>query len=205
MPDNHKILFVSFGMIALTALTSLAARRLRIPQSILLVVVGAALAFAPHFPTVSLHPDLVLLVLLPPLLYYSGVGMSWRGFKRNLRAIMLLAVGCAVECTLARHVEIHIDTERQRGNQDHLIRGACATPYPKGDADGQKPRLHSGVSPRRPGTSRLLYQQQQLLCHAAGRPKRRAGPPPAVEPIPRGGRRNPMVHAVGLLAQIMYN
>jgi CPA1 family monovalent cation:H+ antiporter len=45
---------------------------------------------------VALYPDLVLLVLLPPLLYTSGVGMSWRGFKKNLRAIMLLAVGCVL-------------------------------------------------------------------------------------------------------------
>ena len=45
-------------MIAMTALTSLAARRMRVPQSILLVVVGAALAFAPRFPAVKLDPDL---------------------------------------------------------------------------------------------------------------------------------------------------
>jgi CPA1 family monovalent cation:H+ antiporter len=83
-------------MIAMTALTSLAARRMRVPQSILLVVVGAALAFAPRFPAVKLNPDLVLLLLLPPLLYYSGVGMSWRGFRKYLRPIMLMAVGCVL-------------------------------------------------------------------------------------------------------------
>jgi len=91
-----RILLIGFLTVALTALTSLAARRLRIPQSILLVLVGAAVAFAPGFARISLPPDLVLLVLLPPLLYTSGVGMSWRGFKRNLRPIMLLAVGCVL-------------------------------------------------------------------------------------------------------------
>lgn len=96
MFDAEKAALICCAMMALTGLTSLAARRLRIPQSILLVVVGAALAFAPHFPAIELHPDLVLLLLLPPLLYYSGVGMSWRGFKQNLRAIMLLAVGCVI-------------------------------------------------------------------------------------------------------------
>jgi len=83
-------------MIAMTALTSLAARRMRVPQSILLVVVGAALAFAPRFPAVKLDPELVLLLLLPPLLYFSGVGMSWRGFRKYLRPIMLMAVGCVL-------------------------------------------------------------------------------------------------------------
>jgi CPA1 family monovalent cation:H+ antiporter len=89
-------LWVAFAMVALTALTSLGARRFRVPQSILLVLVGGALAFAPRFPRVTLHPDLFLLLLLPPLLYTSGVGMSWRGFRRNLRPIMLLAVGCVL-------------------------------------------------------------------------------------------------------------
>jgi CPA1 family monovalent cation:H+ antiporter len=96
MSNNDFNLFVAFAMIAMTALTSLVARRLRVPQSILLVSVGAALAFLPKFPRVTLHPDFVLLLLLPPLLYSSGVGMSWRGFKKNLRPIMLMAVGCVL-------------------------------------------------------------------------------------------------------------
>jgi CPA1 family monovalent cation:H+ antiporter len=96
MQDNTATLLIAFLMIALTALTSLVARRLLLPQSILLVVVGGVLAFIPGFPKVTLHPDFVLLLLLPPLLYTSGVGMSWRGFKKNLRSIMLLAVGCVL-------------------------------------------------------------------------------------------------------------
>jgi len=96
MSNNDFNLFVAFAMIVMTALTSLVARRLRVPQSILLVSVGAAVAFLPKFPRVTLHPDFVLLLLLPPLLYAAGVGMSWRGFKKNLRAIMLMAVGCVL-------------------------------------------------------------------------------------------------------------
>jgi len=93
---TDAVLWIAFAMIAMTALTSLAARRMRVPQSILLVVVGAALASAPRFPAVKLEPDLVLLLLLPPLLYFSGVGMSWRGFRKYLRPIMLMAVGCVL-------------------------------------------------------------------------------------------------------------
>jgi CPA1 family monovalent cation:H+ antiporter len=96
-PDHTiSILWIAFAMVAMTALTSLAARRLRVPQAILLVVVGAAVAFAPGVPVLEMDPELVLLVLLPPLLYSSGVGMSWRGFKNNLRPILLLAVGCVL-------------------------------------------------------------------------------------------------------------
>lgn len=105
-------LWIAFAMIAMTALTSLVARRMRVPQSILLVVVGAVLAFAPRFPAVRLNPELVLLLLLPPLLYFSGVGMSWRGFRKNLRPIMLLAVGCvlftASVVAAATHFLLHL-------------------------------------------------------------------------------------------------
>jgi len=96
MNGGISVLIVALVMVAVTAATNLAARRLHVAQSILLVLVGAALAFAPRFPQVALHPDLVLLGLLPPLLYSSGVGMSWRGFKRNLSSIMLLAIGCVL-------------------------------------------------------------------------------------------------------------
>jgi Na+/H+ antiporter len=87
---------IAFGLVAITAASALAARRLHIAFSIVLVLVGLALGFMPFIPQVALKPDLVLTLLLPPLLYSSGVGMSWRGFKADLRAILQLAVGCVV-------------------------------------------------------------------------------------------------------------
>jgi Na+/H+ antiporter len=87
---------IGFALVAITAASALAARRLHIPYSIVLVLVGAALGFTPFMPRVELRPDLVLTLLLPPLLYSSGVGMSWRGFKADLRPILQLAVGAVV-------------------------------------------------------------------------------------------------------------
>lgn len=87
---------IAFGLIAVTAGSALAARRLHVPFSIVLVLVGLALGFMPFMPQVELRPDLVLSLLLPPLLYTSGVGMSWRGFRNDLRAILQLAVGAVV-------------------------------------------------------------------------------------------------------------
>jgi CPA1 family monovalent cation:H+ antiporter len=107
MDNTGLALLIGFAMVATTALTSLGARRMRVPQSILLVLVGAALAFVPRLPFVRLDPQIVLLLLLPPLLYTSGVGMSWRGFKKNLRAIMLLAVGCVLFTAFAVAAATH--------------------------------------------------------------------------------------------------
>jgi CPA1 family monovalent cation:H+ antiporter len=61
-----------------------------------MLVAGVALAFLPGLPPVTLDPDLVLLLLLPPLLYFSGVSMSWRSFRASVRPILLLAIGCVL-------------------------------------------------------------------------------------------------------------
>jgi monovalent cation/hydrogen antiporter len=93
---DHSVLWLVLVLCAVVTALSVAARRLRVASPILMLVAGAVLAFVPGIPTVSLDPDLVLLLLLPPLLYSSGVSMSWRGFRSNLRPILLLAVGCVL-------------------------------------------------------------------------------------------------------------
>jgi len=80
---------------------AVAARRLRIPPAILLVLTGIVLALIPGLPRLELSPEFALLVVLPPLIYASAVAMSWREFKFNLRPISLLAVGCVLFTTVA--------------------------------------------------------------------------------------------------------
>jgi CPA1 family monovalent cation:H+ antiporter len=87
---------IGFALVAVTAASALAARRLAVPLSIVLVLVGLALSFMPFMPEVALRPELVLTLLLPPLLYSAGVNMSWRGFRAELRPILQLAVGLVV-------------------------------------------------------------------------------------------------------------
>ncbi len=83
-------------LLAVLAGTALLARRIDIAPAILLLVVGIALAFVPGMPSLELPPELVLLMVLPPLIYSASVAMSWREFKFNLRPIILLAVGCVI-------------------------------------------------------------------------------------------------------------
>ena len=73
-------------LLAVLVLVAVVAQRLKTAPSILLVVAGIALALVPGLPPVELAPELVLLVLLPPLIYSAGVSMSWREFRFNLRA-----------------------------------------------------------------------------------------------------------------------
>ena len=94
-------------MLALLAAVAVAAKRLKVAPSILLVVAGIGIAFIPGLPKVELAPEFVLLVLLPPLIYSAGVAMSWREFRFNLRPIALLAFGCVVFTTCAVAAAAH--------------------------------------------------------------------------------------------------
>ena len=86
---------------------ALIARRLNTAPSIVLVIAGVALALVPGLPRIELAPELVLLVILPPLIYSAGVAMSWREFRFNLRPITLLAFGCVVFTTCAVAAAAH--------------------------------------------------------------------------------------------------
>jgi CPA1 family monovalent cation:H+ antiporter len=95
------------ALLAVVAAVGVLAARLAIPQSILLVLAGVLLALVPGLPTVELAPDLVLLLVLPPVIYASAVAMSWRDFLFNLRPISLLAVGCVAFTTVAVAASAH--------------------------------------------------------------------------------------------------
>ncbi|HET7850334.1 MAG TPA: cation:proton antiporter, partial [Pseudolabrys sp.] len=94
-------------MLAVLAAVDVAARQLKIAPSILLVVAGIGMALIPGLPQITLAPELVLLVILPPLIYSAGVSMSWREFRFNLRPITLLAFGCVVFTTCAVAAAAH--------------------------------------------------------------------------------------------------
>ena len=87
-------------LIAIAAVAVIAVR-IDIPASILLVITGVALALLPGLPAVQISPEVVLLLVLPPVIYSSAVAMSWREFRFNLRPISLLAIGCVVFTTVA--------------------------------------------------------------------------------------------------------
>src|ERR1044071_4309845 len=94
-------------LLAALAGVALLARRVHIAPAVLLLLSGIALAFIPGMPLVELPPELVLLVVLPPLIYSASVAMSWREFRFNLRPIILLSVGCVIFTATAVAVATH--------------------------------------------------------------------------------------------------
>jgi CPA1 family monovalent cation:H+ antiporter len=69
------------------------ARRMGLPDPVLLVVGGAALAFIPQTPQIRIAPEIVFTVLLPPILYQAALHLPWTEFRESLRPILILAVG----------------------------------------------------------------------------------------------------------------
>ena len=104
MQHTFQTILLMLGVLAGVAVL---ARRLRIAPSILLVATGVGVALIPGRTTIELAPEVVLLMILPPLIYSAAVAMSWREFRSNLRPIGLLAVGCVVFTAVAIAVAMH--------------------------------------------------------------------------------------------------
>src|SRR6201986_4481303 len=88
---NYILVLLLALLFAVAAVAGLA-RRLAISYPIVLVIFGLLCSLLPHVPRVPLPPELVFLVILPPLLYVAAWQTSWREFKYNLVSISSLAV-----------------------------------------------------------------------------------------------------------------
>src|SRR5207244_11403743 len=80
-------------LLAVLAGTALLAKRTNTAPAILLLLAGTALAFVPGMPSLELPPELVLLLVLPPLIYSASVAVSRREFPLKLGFLSTRAVG----------------------------------------------------------------------------------------------------------------
>jgi Na+/H+ antiporter len=77
------------------------AKRLGIPYPILFVLGGLLIGFLPDLPRLTLDPDFIFFIFLPPLLYIQAFNTSWRDFSREIGPILFLAVGLVAVTTVA--------------------------------------------------------------------------------------------------------
>jgi CPA1 family monovalent cation:H+ antiporter len=98
---------IILGLLVVVAAFAWLAARLRIPYPILLVIAGLGIGFIPGLPRVTLRPDLVFLLFLPPILYYAGLLTNWRDFKNDAGPISMLAVGLVLFTTCAVALVAH--------------------------------------------------------------------------------------------------
>lgn len=92
----HSIELIFLLLLLFVAGLAALAKRFKTPYPIILVIGGLLLSFFPRVPRVELNPDIVFLVILPPLLFSSAFATSWRDFRYNLFSISMLALGLVV-------------------------------------------------------------------------------------------------------------
>ncbi|KUG09051.1 Na+/H+ antiporter [Solirubrum puertoriconensis] len=94
----HELELIIGLLVAITVLAEVA-ERIRLPYPVLLVLAGIGIGLVPGLPRIELHPDVVFLIFLPPLLYAAAWNTSWTEFKAARRPIFLLALGCVLFST----------------------------------------------------------------------------------------------------------
>ncbi len=101
-PYMHS-LFIDYVYLVLIILALvMVANKLRLPYPIILVIGGLALSFTAKFSKITIDPELVFFIFLPPLLYEAAWQISWKEFWKWRRIItsfaflIILITSCVV-------------------------------------------------------------------------------------------------------------
>lgn len=89
----HNTLLQVLGLLFVVMLLVMLAKRIKIAYPIFLVIAGLFITVIPGTPVLSLDPELIFLIFLPPLLYEAAWFTSWKRFWQWKRPIGLLAFG----------------------------------------------------------------------------------------------------------------
>jgi monovalent cation/hydrogen antiporter len=89
----HAVELAALFVLLLVTAFAAVARKLQAPYPIVMVAGGLLLSLVPGVPVITLDPELIFLVVLPPLLYSAGWAASWRELSRSLVSVALLAIG----------------------------------------------------------------------------------------------------------------
>ncbi len=92
---------IILALVVLATVTAAFAGRLRVPAPSLLVLAGLVAGLLPGVPRVTVTPDIVSLVVLPPLLYAAGQELSLRDLRAVWRPVGVLATGLVLASAVA--------------------------------------------------------------------------------------------------------
>ncbi|MCA9969482.1 MAG: cation:proton antiporter, partial [Anaerolineales bacterium] len=71
-------------LLSIAALVAILIRRIRLPYTVALVMVGLVLSFFPNFLGFSASSDLIIAILVPPLLFEATLHIKWASLKEDL-------------------------------------------------------------------------------------------------------------------------
>ncbi len=91
------------GVVLLTP----AAEKVRVPQPVLLTIFGLVVALVLPSTELDVHPELILPVVLPPLLFAATQRTTVNDFREHAGAVLLLAVGLTLSTVAVVAVVAH--------------------------------------------------------------------------------------------------
>jgi len=97
----HENLLLIMALFFAMALLYLLSQRLKISYPILLVIGGLGISFIPAVLDISIDPDIVFLIFLPPLLFEAAWYTSWNSFWEWKRSIFSMGFGLTFATSLA--------------------------------------------------------------------------------------------------------
>ena len=103
MDEFKVVIFLMAILISLTAIVN----KKKFPFPILLVAAGFVIGFVPQLPDLGLDPDVVFIIILPPLLYDAASKTSWHEFRTAIRPISALAITLVFFTTVAVAITAH--------------------------------------------------------------------------------------------------
>jgi monovalent cation/hydrogen antiporter len=89
----HSVELLFLLLLIFVAALAALAKRFQIPYPIVLVIGGVILSVFPRGPHIELNPNVVFLLVLPPLLFSAAFVTSWHSFRQNFVSIAMLAFG----------------------------------------------------------------------------------------------------------------
>ncbi|MFC5408690.1 Na+/H+ antiporter [Larkinella bovis] len=96
--ENYSIVLIIMAiMIVLSAVAS----RIRLPYPILLVLAGITIGYLPGIPAITLNPEVIFLIFLPPLLYDAAFNISFKELRSNWATVSSLAISLVFLTTTA--------------------------------------------------------------------------------------------------------
>ncbi|MDX1415627.1 MAG: Na+/H+ antiporter [Candidatus Promineifilaceae bacterium] len=79
-------------LLSIAALVAIISRRIRVPYTVALVLVGLVLSLFPNPFIFDISSDFILAILVPPLLFEATLQIKWNRLRRDIVPILLLAV-----------------------------------------------------------------------------------------------------------------
>jgi CPA1 family monovalent cation:H+ antiporter len=95
LAEESSLIQAELGLVlllSLAALVAIVSRRIRLPYTVALVIVGLALTLVPNPFEFDLSSELILAIIVPPLIFEATLSLKWSNLRKDLGIILILAV-----------------------------------------------------------------------------------------------------------------